>query len=101
MKCRYLTVPVILWVSVMTDEDFTANVHYDETTPNSFTVTGDRTRWYFQYGDGIAKLSRVEVKDDDHSTETHVVLFGGEWSGCMAFVKGLDFVESVEVEDAL
>jgi hypothetical protein len=85
----------------MSESEFTASVHYDDSTPSSFTVTGERTRWHFQYGDGTAKLSRVEIRKDDHSTETHVVLFGGEWSQCMAFVETLAFVDEITVEEAL
>lgn len=79
-----------------------ANVNYGEGgEPTSFVVKGDRTRWHWSVSDGVATFRRVEVRKDDHSTETHVVLFGGEWVTVMEFVENLSFVEEIEIEDPI
>jgi hypothetical protein len=79
-----------------------ANIkHNVDGEPTSFIVNGDRTRWFWRLNDGVASFSRVEVKRDEHSTDTAVVLFGEEWSEMMDYVESLDVVDSTDVVDPI
>lgn len=78
-----------------------ANVTYEDGTPNHFTVSGDRTRWFWNMNDGVATFQRVEVDKDDHSTETTVVLFGNEWYQCKELVEGLPFVDEMQINEPI
>jgi len=79
-----------------------ANAHYDEDGGvSSFVIKGDRTRWHWSVNDGVATFQRVEVRKDDHSTETHVVLFGGEYKNQMEFAESLEFVEETQIKEEI
>jgi len=79
-----------------------ANVTHDDAGHvDSFIVIGDRTRWFFNFINGVAEFTRVEVDKDDHATETAVVLFSGELDDAMTYAEELPFVDSVAWQESL